>query len=242
MDVYLKHIATAIKRTAARIAHQAMKGIEELHECGFISRDIKPGNFAFGKRYERNHHVLYIFDFGLARKYVDKDFHLLPSRGEMGWRGTTRYGSLHAHQRTDLSRRDDIESWVYMTVEITKGALPWRFVTDRNIAKEAKLEARRTQEKFFSECPSQYMNFLNIVDKLEFTSRPPYEEFYKQLETVMRHNRVCMRSHYDWETPAEASEQYVSSRGNVTENSPPKSHHAAAEGLDRPSHHEIDPS
>lgn len=56
---------------------------------------------------------------------------MLPSRGEMGWRGTTRYGSLNAHQRQDLARRDDLESWLYMIVELTKGSLPWRFITGK---------------------------------------------------------------------------------------------------------------
>lgn len=51
------------------------------------------------------------------------------SRGEVGWRGTIRYGSLHAHLGVDLSRRDDVESWLYLLVEITKGSLPWRNLT-----------------------------------------------------------------------------------------------------------------
>lgn len=54
---------------------------------------------------------------------------LCPNRGEVGWRGTTRYGSLKAHRRLDLGRRDDLESWFYMLVEFTRGSLPWKHLT-----------------------------------------------------------------------------------------------------------------
>uniref|UniRef100_A0A915APC5 Protein kinase domain-containing protein n=1 Tax=Parascaris univalens TaxID=6257 RepID=A0A915APC5_PARUN len=116
--------------TVVRVALQTLNAIEELHHCGFISRDIKPGNFAIGSREENMQKLIFIFDFGLARKYVDKNFNHLPSRGETGWRGTTRYGSLQAHHKQDLSRKDDLESWIYMIVELTKGSLPWRLITD----------------------------------------------------------------------------------------------------------------
>lgn len=56
-------------------------------------------------------------------------FAIIPPRPKAGWRGTTRYGSLNAHHRRDLSRRDDLESWLYVIIELTKGALPWRLIT-----------------------------------------------------------------------------------------------------------------
>ncbi len=54
--------------------------------------------------------LIFRYDFGLARRYVDKNGNHQATRHEVGWRGTTRYGSLNAHLRQDLSRRDDIES------------------------------------------------------------------------------------------------------------------------------------
>ena len=72
-----------------------------------------------------------MYDFGLARRYVDKNNQIIPSRKEVGWRGTTRYGSLNAHKRQDLGRRDDLESWFYGLVEMTRGTLPWRNVVGK---------------------------------------------------------------------------------------------------------------
>lgn len=58
--------------TALRVAMQTAAAIEELHRTGFISRDVKPGNFAIGNRAEDNHRLVFMFDFGLSRRYVDK--------------------------------------------------------------------------------------------------------------------------------------------------------------------------
>ncbi|VDK30031.1 unnamed protein product [Gongylonema pulchrum] len=115
--------------TAIQVGLQTLKAIEELHLSHFISRDIKPGNFMVGLREYQQHKTIFLIDFGLAKKYVDKNGNVIPSRGEVGWRGTTRYGSLKAHLRLDLARRDDLESWFYLLVEITRGSLPWRHVS-----------------------------------------------------------------------------------------------------------------
>lgn len=58
--------------TALRVAMQSAAAIEELQRTGFISRDVKPGNFAIGNKEEDQHRVVYMFDFGLSRKYWDK--------------------------------------------------------------------------------------------------------------------------------------------------------------------------
>ena len=58
--------------TALRVRLQTLGAINELHGLGFISRDIKPGNFAIGNKEDGLHRVIFMFDFGLSRKYVDK--------------------------------------------------------------------------------------------------------------------------------------------------------------------------
>lgn len=115
--------------TALGVGYQTLKAIEELHKVGYVSRDVKPGNFAPGCKDTRQHKTIFMVDFGLCKKYQDKNGNILPTRGEIGWRGTTRYGSLQAHARQDLSRRDDLESWLYMLIESTRGTLPWRMMT-----------------------------------------------------------------------------------------------------------------
>lgn len=47
------------------------------------------------------------------------------------FRGTVRYASLSCHIRRETCRKDDIESWLYQQIEVTRGALPWRSLDDK---------------------------------------------------------------------------------------------------------------
>uniref|UniRef100_A0A915Q6Q9 Protein kinase domain-containing protein n=1 Tax=Setaria digitata TaxID=48799 RepID=A0A915Q6Q9_9BILA len=283
--------------SAIRVGIHTCKAIEELHSCGFLSRDIKPGNYAVGLEIYKQHKRFFLFDFGLARKYLDKHEHpkqlqemttvrnthiisykyerlhgqiwpqhellylacvpltrasTLPSksfsklltklcqhigpqeelppllvssllylllcrfqfqfrfigmngkhqksRGEIGWRGTTRYGSLKAHLKQDLGRRDDLESWFYCLVEITCGMLPWRHVADRDIAYRGKVKARNEGRKeFLANCPKQYDFIMALIDRLDFPDLPNYSDIYKLLDQVREEHNVMMDAQYDWE-------------------------------------------
>lgn len=55
-------------------------------------------------------------DFGLARKHMDEEGVPFPARPDAAFRGSRAYASVHAHQDTDLGRRDDLWSWLYMLV------------------------------------------------------------------------------------------------------------------------------
>jgi hypothetical protein len=63
-----------------------------------------------------------LIDFGLARRYTDEAGSHLPQRSDASFRGSTAYASVHAHKDEDLSRRDDLWSWLYMLTELLEGA------------------------------------------------------------------------------------------------------------------------
>ena len=99
-------------KTVSMIGYQMIQRIEYVHSKGYIHRDIKPGNFLVGKNLDCK--KLYIIDFGLSKKYIDKltGKHVLYKEGK-GLTGTARYVSLNTHYGIDQSRRDDIEGIAY---------------------------------------------------------------------------------------------------------------------------------
>ncbi|KAL6740380.1 hypothetical protein Aduo_013739 [Ancylostoma duodenale] len=198
--------------TSLRLSMQALKAVEELHKIGYLSRDIKPGNFAPGQKCYKQSKTIFLYDFGLARKYVDKNGNVIPPRKDIGWRGTTRYGSLTAHQRQDLGRKDDLESWFYMTVEMTRGTLPWRLVTDRAAVQAAKQAARGSGRiQFLFETPKQFDQVLTMVDSYTFEAEPEYGKIYKILDDIREEKGIRMNEHWDWEDEASHSTNTVTS-------------------------------
>jgi tau tubulin kinase len=188
--------------TALRVAIQTLEALQELHQLGFLSRDVKPGNFVIGNDEEQT--TIFLIDFGLARKYMNKDGSIIPTRGEVGWRGTARYGSLQAHLRRDLGRKDDIESWLYMSIELYKGSLPWRLVVDRTQIHAQKLEHRSSRRKYlFEACPIEYNSFLKEIDSWNFEDEPKYSEFLCSLNQMLEpYGSQNGYTPYDWEDPA----------------------------------------
>ncbi|CAI5442414.1 unnamed protein product [Caenorhabditis angaria] len=192
--------------TAIRAGIQTIKACEELHRIGFISRDVKPGNFAPGVKQNRQNRIIFMFDFGLSRKYVDQNNNLIPNRKEVGWRGTTRYGSLDAHKRLDLARKDDIESWFYGLVEMTKGTLPWRNVTNRtNVQKAKELARTTTRVQFLFETPPQYDKILTMIDAYTFESTPEYSKIIKLLNEVKEAAAIRDKEAWDWEDESKST-------------------------------------
>ena len=82
---------------------QILKGIEAIHDVGFLHRDIKPSNFAVGRTSSTMRHI-FMLDFGLARQYTNAQGEVRPPRGAAGFRGTVRYASINAHKNKEMGK------------------------------------------------------------------------------------------------------------------------------------------
>uniref|UniRef100_A0A914MPD8 Protein kinase domain-containing protein n=1 Tax=Meloidogyne incognita TaxID=6306 RepID=A0A914MPD8_MELIC len=192
--------------------------IRELHEvCGFISRDIKAGNFVTGQTTSDDIRNIYLIDFGLCRKYKDANNNIVAARPDVGWRGTTRYGSRSAHLHQDLARRDDVESWFYMIVEMTKGSLPWSAERDRAAVYKSKLAALSNLDDFLNGCPQGYRELIGPIIKLNFGDAPAYKEMGRVLERIITEQGIDKKGKMDWEL---AEEPEVEAQGEQLDSFP----------------------
>ncbi|CAF4295841.1 unnamed protein product, partial [Rotaria magnacalcarata] len=83
-------------KTVLLLADQMVSRIDFIHSKNFIHRDIKPDNFLMGLGRKGN--LVYIIDFGLAKKYRDARTHQhIPYRENKNLTGTARYASINTH-------------------------------------------------------------------------------------------------------------------------------------------------
>ena len=76
---------------------QMLNSIENIHNKGYIHRDIKPTNFVMGLKNKSEE--VFMVDFGLSKVHLDRNFCALPPRQNTDFRGTLTYASLNAHNK-----------------------------------------------------------------------------------------------------------------------------------------------
>ncbi|VDK88183.1 unnamed protein product [Litomosoides sigmodontis] len=184
--------------TSVKLCMQCLEGIEDLHNVGFIHRDVKPSNFAMGRKATVTRTV-FILDFGLARQYCTFDekgnVKLREPRKTAPFRGTIRYCSLNAHRRDEQGRHDDLWSLLYMTAEMILGTLPWRSM-DRAHAESCKVNS---EEKLIASLPMEFHVFLKHLKKLNYNHKPDYNLLQSLLKQILKKEGHCLNDPFDWE-------------------------------------------
>jgi casein kinase 1 delta len=188
-------------KTVLLLADQLISRIEYIHSKNFIHRDVKPDNFLMGLGKKGN--LVYIIDFGLAKKYRDARTHQhIPYRENKNLTGTARYASINTHLGIEQSRRDDMESLGYVFMYFLRGSLPWQGL--KAATKRQKYE--RISEKKMSTpieelCktfPSEFATYLNFCRSLRFDDKPDYS-YLRQLFRNLFHRQGFTYDYvFDW--------------------------------------------
>lgn len=82
-------------KTVCMLGEQMVSRIEFIHSKSFLHRDIKPDNFLMGGLKKPN--KVHIIDFGLAKRYIDKNGKHIPYKENKSLTGTARYASINTH-------------------------------------------------------------------------------------------------------------------------------------------------
>ena len=189
-------------KTVCMLAYQMVQRVEYVHSRGYIHRDIKPGNFLMGKNLDNK--KLFIIDFGLSKKYIDKNTgkHIIYKEGK-GLTGTARYVSLNTHYGIDQSRRDDIEGIAYNLIYFAKGKLPWQGVKTKNKKEKHKkimeLKEEYNPDKLCEGLPEEFPTLLKYARKLDFEEKPDYKNIKIMFKQLISANKQQMDWKFDWD-------------------------------------------
>lgn len=201
--------------TVTLIFFQCLARIEYLHLHEFIHRDIKPQQFLIGPK-----DIIYLVDYGISKKYVIDDHHM-SFQSQCTRAGSCSYASLNCHLGNRLSRRDDLESLMYMMVCLLKGGLPWQTKSKAN--DNRRWQAVFTQKKsildeeLFNGCPKQMQQIFAYVKSLKFDEKPDYEYIKDTIQNIRIENSLRMKM-FDWQV-LERRHKSLDKKKNIDENS-----------------------
>ena len=176
------------------IGIQLIDRLEWIHSKDVIHRDIKPDNCLIGEKYSN---ILYLIDFGLSSKFRSSSSGKHIKFGFTGkLTGTTKYSSANSIRGGEQSRKDDLESLIYMIIFFLKGSLPWEYIESDNedikCNKIYLMKKNITSKKLCKGLPEEIYKLLEYVKELKFEEKPDYN----YMRTLFKD--LLLRFNYDY--------------------------------------------
>ncbi len=139
---------------------QMLLCLKDVHSRGYVHRDVKPANFV---RKSKDSTEFCAIDFGLTRKFIDKNGQVIPKRESVEFRGTTMYASPRTIDREEQGPRDDLYSLAFVLCDFLCGALPWAEASrDKN-----KPEVARLKKLYVVENPALLAKYVRDTARIE---------------------------------------------------------------------------
>lgn len=112
------------KATAYAIGLQLLDLLERLHALGFVHNDLKLENLVVGNQ---DSNKIYLIDFGLAKSIINRQTgEFIEQKQLYKFNGNFHFASINSCRGYNKSRRDDIESLLYIVTQLVNiQPLPW---------------------------------------------------------------------------------------------------------------------
>ena len=182
------HVYTRLSlKTTLILGIQLIKIIETLHNKYLLHRDIKPENLLFGLGHATN--KLHLVDFGFAKRYNYDGKHIDESNISRII-GSPNFVSLNVHNGIEPSRRDDLESCIYVILNMLYGELEWFNAQNNTTMKMLKGNIKKM--------PQFIQSMITYVRGLSFDEKPNYDSLIYILVSTYETNGFINDGKFEW--------------------------------------------
>ena len=203
-------------KTICLLAQQMFARIEYFHSKNFIHRDIKPENFIMGSLENKN--KVYLIDFGLAKRFKNKNGLHIPYRDGKNLTGTLRYASCNTQLGIEQSRRDDIESIGYILLYFFKKNLPWMNVKGKNEKEKFKkvldIKINCKLDDICQGIPKEIGLIIQYARDLKFDEKPDYNLIQRLIKNIADKNGFQFDFEFDWTVDEEKKKEKQKEKEN----------------------------
>jgi len=174
---------------------QALDRLELIHSKFIIHRDIKPSIFLIDNK---NKSLFYITEFLFAKKYIRAKTgkHIKFSINNK-WFGSTYFASTNVLKGIEPSRRDDLESLLYILLYLMKGSLPWQYISKDNLPFH-NINKFSNPDIICKGLPKEIVFFLNYCRNLNFDQEPNYNFLRSLLFNILNYMNEKNDLHFYW--------------------------------------------
>jgi len=185
----VKKYGSLCLKSVLLIGMQMFKRIKDLHEKELIHRDIKPENFMIGLGNKSN--KIFLIDFSFCKRYNHNNKHIEEKRINKII-GTPNYVSLNVHDGIEPSRRDDIESIIYVLIYLLLGKITWNDCCIGDITEQKK---NLTLQLII---PQFIKILLTYVRSLNFKDAPDYNYLFGILKNEFNLLKLANTIEFEW--------------------------------------------
>ena len=104
---------------------------------------------------------------------------------------------IYTHQGIEQTRRDDLESLIYILIYLSRGELPWMGIKASEKRKKYELIATKklniSNSELFHDLPKEYEQIYIYIRSLKYNEKPDYEYLRAQIRSLL------IKYHYDYD-------------------------------------------
>ena len=172
-------------KTVLLLGIQMIQRLETLHNNYLIHRDIKPDNFMINISDKTN--KIYLIDFGFCKRYNHEGKHI-EFKTNNSIIGTPNYVSLNVHKGSEPSRRDDIESCLYVMIYMLFG----KFFSLEPPSENPNINPMKIlvyKKEQLTNVPRFLTVAINYVRTLKFEEDPDYQYIIRIFTELLSEQR-----------------------------------------------------
>uniref|UniRef100_M4BBB7 Casein kinase I n=1 Tax=Hyaloperonospora arabidopsidis (strain Emoy2) TaxID=559515 RepID=M4BBB7_HYAAE len=198
LETVLQEQGPVPSETAARLGQEILETLQQMHVKNILYVDVKPENFMLNMGKENK---VYCVDFGISDRYVTATGkHKELKEGTVV--GTPTFLSIHCHNGLSTfrllcvsrmigfllyvsaasSRRDDVESLLYVLIYLIRGDLPWQCASSD--AEGARIKSATSVDQLCASLPKAWGTMLTRIRACGFENRPDYDFFEQQFSML----------------------------------------------------------